>query len=38
MRIARFQRDPSDPPSWGWVKEDRIGMIDGSPFEPFRRQ
>jgi 2-keto-4-pentenoate hydratase/2-oxohepta-3-ene-1,7-dioic acid hydratase in catechol pathway len=38
MRIVRFQRDPSDPPSWGWVKEDRVGMIDGSPFEPFRRQ
>jgi 2-keto-4-pentenoate hydratase/2-oxohepta-3-ene-1,7-dioic acid hydratase in catechol pathway len=38
MRIVRFQRDPSDPPSWGWVKEDRLGLIEGSPFEPFRRQ
>ena len=38
MRIVRFQRDPSDPPTWGWVSEDRIGVIDGSPFEPFRRQ
>ena len=38
MRIVRFQRDPSDPPSWGWVKEDRLGVIEGSPFEIFRRQ
>jgi 2-keto-4-pentenoate hydratase/2-oxohepta-3-ene-1,7-dioic acid hydratase in catechol pathway len=38
MRIVRFQRYPSDPPSWGWVKEDRLGLIEGSPFEPFRRQ
>lgn len=38
MRIVRFQRDPTDPPSWGWVTEDHVGMIEGSPFEPFRRQ
>ncbi|OGO15799.1 MAG: 2-hydroxyhepta-2,4-diene-1,7-dioate isomerase [Chloroflexi bacterium RBG_16_48_8] len=38
MRIVRFQREPTDPPSWGWVKEDRIGVIEESPFEPFRRQ
>jgi 2-keto-4-pentenoate hydratase/2-oxohepta-3-ene-1,7-dioic acid hydratase in catechol pathway len=38
MRIVRFQRDPSDPPTWGWVTEDRVGLIEGSPFEPFRRQ
>jgi 2-keto-4-pentenoate hydratase/2-oxohepta-3-ene-1,7-dioic acid hydratase in catechol pathway len=37
MRIVRFQRDLSEPPSWGWVKEDRLGLIEGSPFEPFRR-
>jgi len=38
MRIVRFQREPGDQPSWGWVTEDRIGMIEGTPFEPFRRQ
>lgn len=38
MRIVRFQRDPIDPPSWGWVKEDHVGLIEGSPFELFRRQ
>ena len=38
MRIVRFQRDPADPPSWGWINEDRIGKIEGSPFEPFRRR
>ena len=38
MRIVRFQREPGDQPSWGWVTDDRIGMIEGTPFEPFRRQ
>jgi 2-keto-4-pentenoate hydratase/2-oxohepta-3-ene-1,7-dioic acid hydratase in catechol pathway len=38
MRIVRFQRDRSDPPAWGWVREDRLGMLDRSPFEPFQRK
>ena len=38
MRIVRFLREPGDPPCWGWVTEDRVGMIEGTPFEPFRRQ
>ncbi len=38
MRIVRFQRNPKDPPTWGWVKEDLVGLIDGSPYEPFRRE
>jgi 2-keto-4-pentenoate hydratase/2-oxohepta-3-ene-1,7-dioic acid hydratase in catechol pathway len=38
MRIVRFQRDPEVPPTWGWVKEDLVGLIDGSPYEPFRRE
>jgi 2-keto-4-pentenoate hydratase/2-oxohepta-3-ene-1,7-dioic acid hydratase in catechol pathway len=38
MRIVRFQREPGDSPAWGWVTENRIGMIEGSPYEPFRRQ
>jgi 2-keto-4-pentenoate hydratase/2-oxohepta-3-ene-1,7-dioic acid hydratase in catechol pathway len=37
MRIVRFQRESNDLPSWGWINEDRVGEIDGSPFEPFRR-
>jgi 2-keto-4-pentenoate hydratase/2-oxohepta-3-ene-1,7-dioic acid hydratase in catechol pathway len=38
MRIVRFRRGPDDPPSWGWISEGRIGVLEGSPFEPFRRQ
>lgn len=38
MRIVRFQRDPEDPPFWGWVKEDLVGILDGSPYEAFRRE
>jgi 2-keto-4-pentenoate hydratase/2-oxohepta-3-ene-1,7-dioic acid hydratase in catechol pathway len=38
MRIVRFQRKPGEQPAWGWITEDRVGAIEGSPFEPFRRQ
>lgn len=37
MRIVRFHREPKDLPSWGWINEDLVGEIDGSPFEPYRR-
>jgi 2-keto-4-pentenoate hydratase/2-oxohepta-3-ene-1,7-dioic acid hydratase in catechol pathway len=38
MRIARFIPAPGSPPAWGWVAEDRIGILDGSPFAEFRRE
>jgi 2-keto-4-pentenoate hydratase/2-oxohepta-3-ene-1,7-dioic acid hydratase in catechol pathway len=38
MRIVRFQREPNSLPLWGWVNGDRIGMLEGSPFEKFKRQ
>ncbi|MGD8814320.1 MAG: fumarylacetoacetate hydrolase family protein [Anaerolineales bacterium] len=37
MRILRFRKGPESPPMWGWLAEDRIGMLDGSPFTEFRR-
>lgn len=38
MKILRYRQDPESPPTWGWLSEDRIGILDGSPFGPFRRQ
>ena len=38
MRIVRFRRPPDPTPLWGWVMEDRVGLLEGSPFEEFRRQ
>ncbi len=38
MRIVRFKRDPKESPIWGWMADDRIGVLDGSPFDEFRRE
>jgi 2-keto-4-pentenoate hydratase/2-oxohepta-3-ene-1,7-dioic acid hydratase in catechol pathway len=38
MRIVRFRNRPRAPLAWGWVDGDRVGRIDGSPFEEFRRE
>lgn len=35
MRLIRFQ--DQNGPSFGWVLEDKVGRIEGSPFEAFRR-
>ncbi|HEY71397.1 MAG TPA: fumarylacetoacetate hydrolase family protein [Anaerolineae bacterium] len=37
MRILRFRKGPESPVMWGWLAEDRIGLLDGSPFAEFRR-
>jgi 2-keto-4-pentenoate hydratase/2-oxohepta-3-ene-1,7-dioic acid hydratase in catechol pathway len=36
MRFIRFQKG-SNPPTFGWVLEDRIGLLEGTPFGEFRR-
>ncbi len=36
MRFVRYVMG-SDAPRYGWVYEDRIGAIDGLPFDEFRR-
>ena len=36
MRIVRYQRG-SDSPRFGWLLEDKVGPIEGSPFDEFRR-
>jgi len=38
MRLVRFRADRDDPPRWGWVRDDRVGLIDGSPFGLYRRE
>jgi 2-keto-4-pentenoate hydratase/2-oxohepta-3-ene-1,7-dioic acid hydratase in catechol pathway len=35
MRLIRFQ--DANGPQYGWVLEDKVGRIQGSPFEAFRR-
>jgi 2-keto-4-pentenoate hydratase/2-oxohepta-3-ene-1,7-dioic acid hydratase in catechol pathway len=37
MRLIRYQR-ASNPPSAGWVLEDRVGPVEGSIFGEFRRE
>jgi 2-keto-4-pentenoate hydratase/2-oxohepta-3-ene-1,7-dioic acid hydratase in catechol pathway len=36
MRIVRFQTR-EQPPTWGWVSENRVGSIEGDPFREYRR-
>jgi len=38
MRIVRFSKDRKAPPVWGWLAADRVGVLDGSPFDEFRRE
>jgi 2-keto-4-pentenoate hydratase/2-oxohepta-3-ene-1,7-dioic acid hydratase in catechol pathway len=36
MRFVRYQYG-SDAPCYGWILEDRVGPVDGSPFSDYRR-
>ena len=36
MRFVRYQRG-AEAPQYGWVLEDQIGPVEGSPFGEFRR-
>lgn len=36
MRLIRFRLGDA-PPRFGWVQGDSVGMLEGSPFETFRR-
>jgi 2-keto-4-pentenoate hydratase/2-oxohepta-3-ene-1,7-dioic acid hydratase in catechol pathway len=38
VRIVRFRQNRGDPPRWGWVRDDRLGLLDGSPFGLFKRE
>lgn len=38
MKLLRFSHpDTEGQPRWGWLSEGKIGLLDGSPFEPYRR-
>jgi 2-keto-4-pentenoate hydratase/2-oxohepta-3-ene-1,7-dioic acid hydratase in catechol pathway len=37
MRFLRYQTRQS-PPGYGWLLEDKVGPVDGTPFGEFRRQ
>ena len=36
MRLVRYQYK-SESPRFGWIHEDRVGPVEGSPFGDFRR-
>jgi 2-keto-4-pentenoate hydratase/2-oxohepta-3-ene-1,7-dioic acid hydratase in catechol pathway len=36
MRITRFS-DQNNPPGWGWISGEKIGVLEGDPFGAFRR-
>ncbi len=38
MRILRYRTHAQSQPTWGWLTEDRVGILEGSPFGEFRRE
>ncbi len=39
MRIVRFlDNKKSRDPKWGWLSNDQVGLLEGSPFSGFRRK
>jgi len=38
MKIVRYTQALQSTPTWGWLSEDRIGVLDGSPFGEYRRE
>jgi len=38
MNILRFRTHPDEEARWGWHTDGRVGAVDGSPFEQFRRE
>jgi len=36
MRIIRYQQQRL-PPQWGWLQDEHVGPLSGSPFEPYHR-
>jgi len=37
LRILRFRQGPGAEPAWGWLEDDRVGGLEGSPFTTYRR-
>lgn len=38
MKLLRYRNSLNDEPSWGWLDEDHVGELEGSPFETYRRR
>jgi 2-keto-4-pentenoate hydratase/2-oxohepta-3-ene-1,7-dioic acid hydratase in catechol pathway len=36
MRLIRFQT-AKEPPQWGWINNDMVGRIEGTPFGEYQR-
>lgn len=37
MRILRYRRSAKGKSTWGWLAEDKIGKLVGSPYNDYRR-
>jgi 2-keto-4-pentenoate hydratase/2-oxohepta-3-ene-1,7-dioic acid hydratase in catechol pathway len=38
MKILRYRPTRRSKPTWGWIQDDHVGKLIGSPFDEFRRQ
>lgn len=38
MRLVRYQTRTNPKPVWGWLDEEKVGRLDGSPYVAFSRK
>lgn len=38
MKLLRYRDRPEDEIQWGWLDGEKVGRIEGSPFETYRRE
>ncbi len=38
MRLVRYRKRAGGSIQWGWLSEDRVGLVEGSPFGEYRRK
>lgn len=38
MRLVRYTSEGISEPTWGWIQEDRVGDLQGSPFATYSRR
>jgi 2-keto-4-pentenoate hydratase/2-oxohepta-3-ene-1,7-dioic acid hydratase in catechol pathway len=38
MRLVRYRKGAGSPVTWGWLSEDKIGLVNGSPYAEYRRR
>ena len=38
MKLLRYRQKTDKPARWGWLSDEKIGNLEGSPFDTYRRK